>query len=154
MAQNIQLFCVIVKNVIFPSTKKWRESHIPWKYRAQFVNTCVPEPRGSFGTNAYRLTLRSKRLLTFPMNLNLKKRMYFRVLTVESTVRTQSCVFRAPRLFPVGKNGGPSVCFLKTKCMCVCSVELHLFFVARLRLAFSASDCANTLANKVLRTAE
>ena len=33
------------------------------------------------------------------MNLNLKKRMYFSVLTVESTVRTQSCVFRAPRLF-------------------------------------------------------
>ena len=53
---------------------------------------------GSFGTNAYRLTLRSKRLLTFSMNLNLKKRMYFSVLTVESTVRTQSCVFRAPRL--------------------------------------------------------
>ena len=48
-----------------------------------FFYTCVPEPNreGSFGTNAYRLTLRSKRLLTFPMNLNLKKRMYFSALT-------------------------------------------------------------------------
>ena len=33
-------------------------------------------------------------------------------------------------------------------------VELHLFFVANLRLAFSASDCAKTLANKLLWTAE
>ena len=33
-------------------------------------------------------------------------------------------------------------------------VRLHLFFVASLRLEFSASDCATTLANKPLWTAE
>ena len=30
-------FSVIVKNVILPPTKKWRESHIPWKFRSLLV---------------------------------------------------------------------------------------------------------------------
>ena len=37
--------CVLVKNVIFPPVKKWWESHIPWKYRAQSVKIFYNDAR-------------------------------------------------------------------------------------------------------------